>query len=118
MSKTFKVGDTAWSPYVGFEKIKSGENRNYSYMHGRYFYLEDGRVQPDDKHPTLLTVEEAAKLGYFPEKKKVKKRDELWMNIYPQGFRVTHTKEQADEAAGNRRIRCLRFVSDEYEVEE
>lgn len=116
MSK-FKTGDIAFSLFDGFQELR--ETIDECIFHGVYSYWPDGKYNTTDKYPTLLTVEEAAKLGYFPEKKKVMKRDVIWVNVYKDGEVWAHeTKERADYIARgsiDNRIRCLRFVSDEYE---
>jgi hypothetical protein len=68
MSK-FKTGDMVFDLRFGFMKIKTIENQRIIYTD--FFntsYLLDGRYHsPDDFAPSLLTLEEAAKLGYFPD---------------------------------------------------
>lgn len=88
----FYVGQLVWCPSMGFCEIKKYNASNeYPYrfticpVEGKLtaIFTEDGKEFPQDKHPTLLTVEEAAKLGYFPPKKKVKKKISRWVNYYP-----------------------------------
>jgi len=73
----FKVGDMAFSFLDGFGTIleTSGSLKH----HGTYYYL-DGRLDITNFLPSLFTVEEAAKLGYFPPKakKKIKLREALF----------------------------------------
>lgn len=70
----FKPGMMAWSPKDGFAIVEDIPNRKHEIAHGRKMYYVDGRDSTQDVHPTLLTVEEAGRLGYYPEKKKVKKK--------------------------------------------
>jgi hypothetical protein len=67
--KQFKVGDIAWSPNYGFDTIRLFMDRPHLLRHGNTIYTICGRCTEVDKYPTLLTVEEAAKLGHMPEKK-------------------------------------------------
>lgn len=74
MNQKFKPGDLAWSPFNGFRVVASIDPRSvYVVSHGSYDFTAEGKFRYSDIHTTLLTVEEAAKLGYFPPKKKVKK---------------------------------------------
>jgi hypothetical protein len=121
MSK-FKVGDLAWSPIDGFHIIIDGRLRNsdeYPLRHGRHHYRLDGKRFDKDKYPSLLTVEEAAKLGYYPPKKKVKKTLHGWVSIYKDVAHKTiwESKEIADAYADESRLACIE-VNIEYEVEE
>lgn len=90
MSHIFKEGELVFYPTVGFVKLKA-----YLQAYDNHpFFIDDGdfsvrftklgKLGSLDEYPTLLTVEQAAKLGYYPEKKKVKK----WRWV----FEPTHNK--------------------------
>lgn len=82
----FKPGMMAWSPAVGFAICEGDdENEIYPIIQGYYSYTGDGRGHADNKHPTLLTVEQARKLGYEPPKRTVKKTVEAWAVCYHDG---------------------------------
>lgn len=75
----FKVGDMAWSHRCGFRKL--GDNGSmyvhkdsyfYRLTHGIWEYTNEGKFDTSYPYPELLTVEEAAKLGYFPRNTTVK----------------------------------------------
>lgn len=86
LNPKFKPGDLAWSPYSGFALITEiRASKGKLIGHGTTDFYPDGRASNQDKHSTLLTVKEAAKLGYYPPKKKVKKTKEIWINQYPNG---------------------------------
>lgn len=80
----FNVGDTVFDLRFGFGVVqpKNEEKKEehlyvqFNYAEAAYYlyYLSDGRPTITWFGPILLTLEEAAKLGYFPEKKKVKKK--------------------------------------------
>jgi hypothetical protein len=119
----FKDGEMAWSPFSGWGKVEINfaDKRTYRVKHGPYHatYTNDGRRLVTDKHPTLLTVEQAAKLGYFPPKKKRKVEVKVWANVYPMDdyYAFHNSKEKADEEAGLRRIACVEMTG-VYEIEE
>lgn len=70
----FKPGELAWSPQTGFSIIKRySDLDNTVIVHGTRPYFNTGKYRINDAYPTLLTLEQAKELGYFPEKKKVKK---------------------------------------------
>lgn len=69
----FKDGDIAFSPFRGFNKISVDEGGEYPVNHGNDCFTMDGKLSVRDEYATLLTVKEAAQLGYYPPKKKVTK---------------------------------------------
>lgn len=71
MSK-FKDGDIVFSPHSGFNKIIVDNSPLYPVKHGKFYYTSEGKMNSQDKYPMLLTLDEAAKLGYYPPKKKIK----------------------------------------------
>lgn len=75
MTCEFKPGDLAWSAKDGFAVCESAPGtypiKHYPVKHKDHIYCSDGKDERYHKHPSLLTVEDAAKLGYHPEKKKV-----------------------------------------------
>lgn len=116
----FKPGDMAWSPGSGFAICEDlAHNATYPIRHGCDSYTNKGFRVMVDQHPTLLTVEEAAKLGYYPPKPKVKKTIEAWVNVYPDniGIIAFPSKAEADTGTLANRIACVK-VTGEYEVEE
>lgn len=95
----FKVGELAWSPFDGFLTIEANysSNKMYPLIHGGEIYTINGRQNIEWKHPTLLTVEQAAKLGYFPPKKKIKVEKDVWITVSDNEVkRVFHLKENPD----------------------
>lgn len=79
MSHIFKEGELVFYPPVGFVKLKAYfqayDNHPFFIDAGDFSvrFTKLGKLGSLDKYPTLLTLEQAAKLGYYPEKKKVKK---------------------------------------------
>ena len=121
MSK-FKVGDLAWSPSFGFGTITQHPySSKYQLAHGHLYYTPDGFFNMDDKFASLFTVEEAAKLGHYPPKKKVTKTIEIWRNIYHHDDVIRYDDHVTNEAADNNALRnrtaCVKLTGT-YEVEE
>lgn len=80
----FTLGDTVFDLRYGFGKI-TGDNPGLNQIYFEYseneqveVFNKDGRRVFSDFAPSLLTIEEAAKLGYFPEKK-IKKTVDVWV---------------------------------------
>jgi hypothetical protein len=123
----FEVGDLAWSPSCGLITLKnSGRTDNYTVTDGVESYDRHGNLNLMDKHPTLLTIEEALRLGRITPfmvdeaskapaaKNKVK--IELWTNIYSEDMVFSYkTKAEADRSQMNGRIACVKLTG-EYEV--
>ena len=108
MSK-FKDGDLAWSHKCGFMKVKVNEFNTFSIIHDRDSYTNDGKLCEYHKYPSLLTVEEAAKLGYFPPKEKKK----IWVNVYDHTSYCYYTEEEAKAGAGENCLHeAVPFTSD------
>lgn len=85
----FNIGDQVFTLKHGFGKI-TGENPGFNHIYFKYSEEEpvitfnnDGKFLFSDFAPYLLTLEEAAKLGYFPKKKKVKKTIDKWVLLEP-----------------------------------
>lgn len=89
----FNIGDQVFDLRFGFGVVqpKNEEKKEehlyvqFNYAEAAYYlyYLSDGRPTITWFGPILLTLEEAAKLGYFPEKKKVKKTVDKWVLLDP-----------------------------------
>jgi hypothetical protein len=122
----FKEGELAWSPFDGLHKcfVSTDGKTIFHGLDDRYHraYALDGRINLNDKHPTLLTVDQAALLGYYPEKKKVKK----WRWVYDSSSFLEITEghygneqEVINVKRGSRTIKVLQKIdSTEIEVEE
>ena len=84
----FKTGDTVFDLRYGFGVVEPLRPSppltltvNYKTLE-RVYYI-NGKWYEDHLYPSLLTLEEAAKLGYFPEKKKVKRSLDKWVILDP-----------------------------------
>jgi len=75
----FKNGDWAWSPSYGWGKCE-GDHTNGWLMHFGDTYYLSGNLGQRDKHPTLLSVENAALLGFYPPQEARKAR-EFWIHV-------------------------------------
>jgi len=74
----FKHGDLAWSPYNGFAKVKAHLGSGYI-THAGLSFSNNGFGSNEHKYPSLLTPEEAAKLGHTPpDEPKPKVKRWLW----------------------------------------
>ncbi len=119
----FKEGDWAWSPFDGWDRVKGWCGRSgpdWPISHGGDSFTADGKFIPENKHPSLFTVEEAAKLGHYPPKQKVTKTIERWINVYPDGDAHPYHYKLESEAYKNRselNIATVRLTGT-YEVEE
>lgn len=85
----------------------------------RFPFYEDGRIAAY-KFPIILTVEEAAKLGYFPPKKKVKKKLYAWLikNIMiDTGGRMYPAYTFNEHNASDQHSIYLRFPALDTEIE-
>lgn len=127
MSK-FKAGTNVFDVCHGWGEVDRIDGGNFFNLpievifdnghQGQGYYTEEGKMQYSWAGPQLLTEEEAAKLGYYPPKKKVVKTLERWINLYDAANEfVYHSKEEADREAGPDRISCFK-VTGTYEVEE
>lgn len=115
----FKAGQMVYLIGYGFETLVKSDNSDYPLLiPDSCLFNNKGYFQEGDPDRALLTLEEAAKLGLFPPKKKVKKIIEGWVNVYPYRF-VGHygTKEDADSCAVSSRIDCIQ-IKHVIEVEE
>lgn len=84
----FNVGDTVFDLRYGFgvvEPLRSSPPLTIAVNYKTFerVYYTNGKWYEDHLYPSLLTLEEAAKLGYFPEKKKVKKQTDAWVILDP-----------------------------------
>lgn len=122
MSK-FKVGQKVYDLANGWTKVEEIKDDN-TYVHTivtterRTFSVEGLFDVHCNKLPTLLTIEEAAKMNIFPPKKKVVKEVKVWVNVY-ENFQCSYfTKESAErnnEEQSNR-IACVELKGS-YEIE-
>lgn len=116
MSK-FKVGDLVLRLSDGFSVILEG-NKEYPLCIKGTTYTADGKRWHDDIYPSLLTLDEAAKLNYFPPNKKVKKTVTVYVNVYSEGVKYHATEVDAISNADTRAIAVAVPCVGEYEVEE
>ena len=88
----FNVGDTVFDLRYGFGVVVDFPQNTIIFDKSEppvkfekdlIYYTKDGKYSYTDFAPSLLTLEEAAKLGYFPEKKKVKKQTDAWVILDP-----------------------------------
>lgn len=114
----FKPGDLAWSPRNGFAVITEHSDEIYQLAHVNYTYDRNGFAWRGDRYPTLLTLDEAAKLGYFPEKKKVKKQVKVWVNVYKNVAIQYEDKSTCEDVASKECVATAVECTGEYEVEE
>jgi hypothetical protein len=117
----FKDGDWAWSPFSGWREARIlFSDRLYPIYHGLDCFTTSGKLRMDDVSPSLFTVEEAAKLGHYPPKRKVKKEIKAWANVYKDNiiFGVYTAREQALYSATSGPIAVAVEVTGTYEVEE
>lgn len=95
MSK-FNKGDTVFDLRYGFGIVKphTEEEKKYGKIDFRVcfncperivvHYFHNGKINVNNFAPSLLTLKEAAKLGYFPEqRKKIKKKLDRWIVLDP-----------------------------------
>lgn len=80
MTEKFKVGDDVFDLRFDWGKVTDEviAERAYccvpvSFQLGTRYYTREGKSGVIEAYPTLLTVEEAAKLGHVPQKKKIKR---------------------------------------------
>jgi hypothetical protein len=113
----FKSGELAFSLCDGFQKITKGE---FYLIHGFYRYTSTGflsGMNKAQKHPSLFTVEQAAKLGYFPEPDNPKPR-EFWMikhsrGIHYDNFDIEQVAREYHQNHKGSRLFYVREVLDE-----
>jgi hypothetical protein len=85
MIEKFKVGESVLDLRYGWGIVITEESNNFSPEHclcvnfernerTNTYYTYEGKHHTHHFAPLLLTVDEAAKLGYFREKKKIKKK--------------------------------------------
>lgn len=78
---TFKPGDKVWTPSEGFctlhDNHVSGMN-SFQLSDSHQSYTFEGKAAGYHAHRAILTLEEAAKLGLTPPKRKVKKTISIW----------------------------------------
>lgn len=73
-----KIGEVMFNFITGFGRVEyntiatsPGVKETYPYMMRgpdcKIYLTRDGKAEPDDKYPCVLTVEQAALIGYFTE---------------------------------------------------
>lgn len=118
----FEAGQMVYSLELGFFTLLGNNSPEFPLKNeniGNYYvFTRKGQSYKSRNRRALLTLEEAAKLGLFPPKKKVKRLLECWINVYPKCFGAQYqTKEDADSFANPDRIDYI-HIKHEIEVEE
>jgi len=114
----FEQGQWAWSPLAGWGKCGVTDTRpdglgNRPVFHEDSAFTLDGKQYADSLYPTLLSIENAALLGFHPPEEARKAR-EFWINVYDGGGRngttyAWETKEIADRAGeAQTRTDCIK----------
>jgi hypothetical protein len=86
----FSSGEWAWESRHGWQRVKY--NMDYiSTDHGSYTI--DGKHFKEDLYPTLLSVENAALLGFYPPEEPRKARD-YWL-VRDLGWFKVYTDKRA-----------------------
>lgn len=101
----FKEGEWAWSHRDGWAQVSKAyadypEDRYQTIRHADKLYSTTGKYLAQDVFPSLLTEEQANKLGYFREKKKVKKTISKWIVVSECGRITSLLCDQESYARG------------------
>lgn len=82
----FKVGDEAYTVRFGIVTLEMGDAPLYPLRGGRQTFTRDGKADIDDKHPSLIPLGKAEKMGLV--RKRVKPH---------KGLRVKYYDKSTDE---------------------
>lgn len=94
---TFKAGDFVWTPGSGFCTLESyGES--YVRDPKGFLYHKDGR-HFHANFRTILTPEEAGRLGLIAPKRQVQKTLQVWMVVEADEAQTVHYWSRSEKAA-------------------
>jgi hypothetical protein len=69
---TFKAGDKVYSYRFGIVELKTADHPEFIFRVGfgysSVMLTPDGKILPTDKHPSIITLEEAEKRGFVRKK--------------------------------------------------
>lgn len=125
----FKVGDKVFCHAFGFGTVGMKSDLDLLKIvfdspedKGPLTVNKNGRLSPDAKYRVILTLEEAALLGVFPEKKKKKVKLYQVLAVENYVFRISNTlfEDELDAIAhyGEEFVRLLTDNPIEVEVDE